>query len=51
VTLENGTLPTPATFNMSPEVPDAMVTLSTVPLTYVLMAVVEGTPSTVAFKL
>jgi hypothetical protein len=58
-TSEKGTLPSPATFKVNPEVPvevvevpvelpEPMVTLSTVPLMYVLIAVPWAAPSTTA---
>lgn len=45
-TLENGTLPSPPMFSVSPVLPDPMVTLLTVPLTSVVTPVLPLTPAT-----
>jgi hypothetical protein len=50
-TLLKATLPTPATFTVSPVEPAPMLTLSTVPLTKVVAAVPpEGAPAYCALK-
>src|SRR5271168_2013893 len=50
MTLLNGTLPRPAMFKVSPVLPAPIVTLCTVPFTYVGIAVPELTPSTLALR-